>query len=916
MSRTWAVAVLGLLLSGSAFAQSASAPPILWILGLTDTLASGGTLSASRLARLPIDDPRHAFPLIPGVSLGGAAIGIDVVPTLRIRGAASPDIGVYVDGAPMRLQTLGGEGIGLAPNAVAELHITTGVTPVSVGAVGSGLVEYVTRGGVEKLTGEMRFDSDGPFGSGSTVGYNRIEGAGGGPLGALRFFLSGTLQGQRSSYRGVGAASIPFYLPADVDTVVSDPSGGSLTVPQFTSADGLHLPLDWSTARRFHGKVEYPYGKGSRFSLTAFGGDLQQRFFPGRLAGDPAMYQGRRAASTIGIIGWRHAFGNPVSAPLALDVNLSFARETDMNGPLTLSSEAATTDPSLGIAFQTLRFTGIDSFPLPVTEELVRNIRTNSGRRVPFPNRADLTLRQPFRINPYGMISGWPTSGVVGPLESLMERRTHGRATLSWTRGLHRIAAGLDAERTTVSVYSSNLITQAFMQVFLEHPQRVGFFANDRLNFADGSAVVDIGLRYDRFAPGGEFPRVPGRIYSSPIWSPNAATSDTAYNAAVGRVFTPTHTQNALSPRIRFGYSLSPSANVRFGYSSAVTPPPWGFFFRGVNSDLDFTNSSDFFGRDVRFARSSLFDIGGRFDLNRRIALDVSAYRKGLPNYVARIQPFADPLNPGDTLYLTVLTSTSRHDIIGLDGKLDWRAASWLSSSLVYSVQRAHTSFPGSTLGSEAEIGHAIAALVVVEAPSRGALTRDLSAAFLLRAMSGASYTRLINQGLGMITPGILPGRPAEPLGSSRLPWTKHIDLRITKAASVVDLQWELFIDIRNVLSFRNAVALFAETGAVTNDEFRTQLLAPEFANLRGEASANGALLSGDAVDLSSCGSWMAPPNCVMLRRTEQRFGDGDGIYTLAEQTNALHAYYEAFFGSWRFYEPGRTIRVGARLHR
>jgi hypothetical protein len=53
----------------------------------------------------------------------------------------------------------------------------------------------------------------------------------------------------------------------------------------------------------------------------------------------------------------------------------------------------------------------------------------------------------------------------------------------------------------------------------------------------------------------------------------------------------------------------------------------------------------------------------------------------------------------------------------------------------------------------------------------------------------------------------------------------------------------------------------------------------------------------------------------VALQRVEQRFGNGDGLYTLTEQTSAFNAYYDSFFGPWRFHGPGRTARIGIQLH-
>ena len=51
-----------------------------------------------------------------------------------------------------------------------------------------------------------------------------------------------------------------------------------------------------------------------------------------------------------------------------------------------------------------------------------------------------------------------------------------------------------------------------------------------------------------------------------------------------------------------------------------------------------------------------------------------------------------------------------------------------------------------------------------------------------------------------------------------------------------------------------------------------------------------------------------------MLRRTEARFGDGNGVYTVAEQSRALNAFYDLFSGKQNFYNAPRNIRVGVEL--
>jgi len=897
--------------------------------GCSDSLASGGVVHGTALRRLTIDDPRQAFVSIPGVLFRSGEIGVSTAPDISIRGGVPGHAATYIDGAPVRFQTLGTQGIGVAENAIADVCLTTGVAPAVVADVTGGVVNYVTRTGGDRLTGQVRWESDDPFGNGVSVGYNRIAAAVGGPLPIapnVSFFLSATLQGQLSRYRSAAAASVPSYVPFGVDTVVEVTSGSvtqSVTIPGFiqwsgacAAADnagidcqGLRRPMDWATTRRVQGKVQRTYGSGgaSLLAVTFLGSDFQQRSFPGQLIMDPALYSGGRARSAVAIVNWRHELGALRGGPLALDVNLSYGSDDQISGPLSGSSEPATREPSLGIEMGTLDFTGTDVFPLPVSDRLVRNVRTNSGQRVPYPNRNDLANRQPYRLNPFGTLTAvaWPSQGVNGVLSYVRERRLQGRWALDWRPGAaHHVMVGVDAEHTNLSKYQSGMIAQASFEAFVESPARLGVFASDRLTV--GAAVLDVGLRVDRITPGGEFANTPGRIYTNPLWFAGADTSDALYRSSVARVFTKTGSQTVVSPRIRLAYAISANTSARLGYGRSVEAPTWSTFFQNANADFDFVNTSTFFGRDVKFAMSSQIDLGVRSALGRDVVIELAGYLKDLPQYVGRFRPFADPLNPPGTVNVDVLTIEEMRGV-GLDARLEWRIGPWLTASGAYSLLHAPSGGGGVTT-------QAVAAVATLQAPNDGpAFVRDLSAQLSLRATSGIAYDPApINVGLGTIT-------PSSPLniatGSARLPGTKRVDVRLMKAVRAGGRAWTVYADVRNLFNFQNTRAVFDETGSVVNAQHRSQALAPEYGNLTAEASGSGALEpDGTTINLSACSSWVNPVNCVVLTRVERRFGDGNGLYSLAEQQQTLNAYYDAFDGPWFFYNPGRTLRIGVEV--
>ena len=58
-----------------------------------------------------------------------------------------------------------------------------------------------------------------------------------------------------------------------------------------------------------------------------------------------------------------------------------------------------------------------------------------------------------------------------------------------------------------------------------------------------------------------------------------------------------------------------------------------------------------------------------------------------------------------------------------------------------------------------------------------------------------------------------------------------------------------------------------------------------------------------------------AVADCVYLIRAEERFGNGDGVFTLAEQQAASDASYMVNRGTNSFTGQGRRLRLGLELN-
>ncbi len=953
-----------------------------------DQVASKGIIAGDLVDNLPVDNVRAVLSLTPGVLETGAGDGVS------IRGGRPGEANIYIDGAPVRSTNGFMPPITTGTNAVEEASVTTGALGVEFSDAQSGVISFTTRGGGARLAGSVSYATDEPFGSSLSYGFNRAEASIGGPIpGAqsLRWFVSGVGEGLVSHIRGKGADEQPAFSRGGVDVV-----SGGLTLPRYvqvggecgalngalpdTSAlardisanygfdcQGLMRPMDWQTTLQVTGKLQYNYGSGSIISLTGIGNDFKERFTPGTNLDNPAIYRGHHDWNQLAVLNVSHQVSRSAEQALAVNLNLSWGRDRHMIAPLAPEVEADSRSPTGGFYLGAMTFTGLEGFPFPIDEQIIRDLRTNSGTRgVPLYGRSDLELGQAGRINPFGLSSqqGWWTDGVAVAASTQSETRYTGRLVVDWQANrFHRLTLGGDAKKTDLAFWSvADLTNQIFMDAYVVDPVQYGLFASDRLDLGD--VVLELGVRWDYYRSNALFANTPARISSvdpgtapptGRLWNPAGATDDTAYTNSLARTFTAGEGHGTLSPRLRVSFPITDKTGFRLSYAHQVQTPEYTTLLTGINNDLSFTNENDVYGRDLAFGKTILFEFGVRHAFSQDLVLDVSAYNKDkVSDFAARVLPFADPGLPGDTLFVNVLTNRDFGNAKGLDFKLDWRAGQVLSTTLAYTYQLSRntgsdpfsylTTFarqvsgitgdrtlpPEAAQRTDDDRTHSIVGSVALSFPSDwrsgtalGTMLRNVSAFATFRVLSGLPYTPLINQGDGQRAPRLNFGgggrAETNVLNTNELPWTKNLDLRVNKGFRLGRLDLTAFADFRNLLNFTNTQQIFAETGDVVNARHRfdntigdPDLGTGEYAFLWDEASVAGVLLSGNTVDLRApCSDWGTPISCESLRRVEARFGDGDGLYTLDEQQRALNTYYDSFFGPWSFYAPKLHVRVG-----
>ncbi len=952
-----------------------------------DQVSSKGIIAGDVINRLPVNDVREVLTFTPGVVESGSGRGVS------IRGGRPGEANVYIDGAPVRSAIFGTQAINVGTNALEEASVTTGALGVEFADAQSGLISYTTRAGGPSLSGSVSYESDEAFSNTASVGYNRFEGSLGGPIPGvanLTWFASGVLQGQLSNFRGKGAENNPVYTVGGLDQLVTtrDASGSvaQVALPQFvqyggdcSAADnfgyecqGWRRPMDWSNFTQIQGKLQYSYGSGSSIAVTGLSNGAQDRDFPGQGIGNPGQFTGTHTWSRLFVLNWSHQAFRTAERALALNLNVSYGRDRSIFGPLTPESDLETRNPTMGITFNTLNF-NLGDMPFPITDEIIRNVRTNSGLRVPYLGRSDLDLAQPFRLNPYGLLGNqWNTSGVDVFSAMNAENRTTGRLVVDWQANrFHRFTLGGDLKRSDISRWSAALNEQIFMDVYKVDPLQWGAFASDRLDLGD--VVMELGVRYDWYDSRTIFPFTPGRIFTHPLWDVAAATDEAVYNELLNRradptdavpdylqqVFTDSKSHSTLSPRLRVSFPITEQTGFRLSYAQQVQAPNFNQMAAGINNDLAFTNTNDVFARDLDFGKSILFEFGVRHAFSQDLVFDVSAYNKDkVSDMAARILPFVDPVDVTDTLFVNVLTNRDFGNARGVDFKVDWRAGAYLNTTVTYTYQISkntgsdpfsylntfarqvsgltgdRTPPPEAAQRTDDDRTHSLNMGLSLQFPSDfrpgsalGTVFRNVGAFATFHAASGLPYTRIQNSGDGQLAPRLafgLGGRADGNLNAEEMPWTSSIDLRVNKGIRLGRLDLTAFVDVRNLMNWRNVIALFAETGDVENLRNRTETIGDpvvgsrEYAQLWDEAAGAGAFDQATrAITFGNCQSWDEPVNCESLRRVEGRFGDGNGVLDFTEQQRAFNAFYDSFFGSasGRFYAAPRHVRLGFELN-
>lgn len=702
-------------------------------------------------------------------------------------------------------------------------------------------------------------------------------------------------------------------------------------------------------------KLNYSFGQGSRLAATYVG---SRNLVRGQRGTDGT--NGTTNTNNVAILNWNQVLSRSSDRAIALDATVSYQWDRSINGLLTPGSERDTRDPFAGILVSGFDYvTDIDDFK--VNDELIRRFRTlepgkgvvlfdrfNQDQFDPQPGFANGSVntdnRSPGNPGSVGSFGGAPNN-----LNTALENRLIARATLDWQLDRYnRAKLGGQYIDSKVSNYNpGSSLLGGFPDIFLGRPTQYNVFAEDRLDLGD--VVLVGGLRYDYFEVGARkainFPR----ISSMPGFTPETLDDFlVAYDS-----------HNFISPHIQVAFPVTDRTNFRLSYAQAVQTPDFSVLLNGSNTDLSITNTNLTFGQDLDFGRTITFEFGFRHAVNDDMVVDVAVFNKdNIANAAGRLLVIPDP-RTGNDVNVRVQTNQDFGNTRGIDMRLDRRIGNFFNGVLSYSYQDARSTgsdpftfinfqsrITSSVTGGAIEPAqsaqpvafsrpHNVAAQFAFNFPAdfkRGTvLGKILNRANITgtaRYSSGTAYTRCKNDSDD--DAALLSGQACNTLGSNdfnaaRLQDFKNLDLRASKGFTLGGLDFTAYTDVRNVLNIENVLSVFAQTGTTNNDRLRGINFRRDSITFARNGITNGIRQSDGSLVLpgsdAECFAWRttgnnpSPPLCHFFRKGEERFGNGDGIYTLEEQRVASEVENLGTFNISRFAGAPRRIRFGMEVN-
>ncbi len=772
------------------------------------------------------------------------------------------------------------------------------------------------------------------------------------------------------SFSDVNVNQYSIYT-GDCDTF-SGSTNADISSNNGEGCKGARVANSSFSAGQVAGNINYSYGNGSRLRIGAAGSQNQGKNFsyfntlnPGVAANQQT---GFRAQNAVYTLNWTQNLSKNAQRALALDVNLSYQTDRFIQSPFADGGPGTGT---LGFYFSPIplqyNFDFLDTrYDADGNEAaggeyskldcFVRNIQSCLGA-IDLGDADQVNAHQPqvtFRSNPYGLAQTFPDGGLASArLQLYKENRYVANATLDWQLDRYnRIQVGGEYFNFDMTSYSASISSQAFSDYWEESPTRYAAFIQDRLDIGD--VVVQLGIRYDYFSTNANRWQGFPSISTNPALEPGEDPTS---------LYVADESFDYISPRVQVAFPVTERTNFRLSYAQSVQSPDFALTFSGINTDLSVTNTNNVYGQNVDYGKSIIFEFGIQHAFNDDMVLDISAYnRDNLANAAGRLVTSFNPVFQQNQ-DLRLITNSDFGNTKGIDLRLNRRFGQLFNGTLGYSFQSAQNTGNdpftylnfGSRIVNQVTGGNqpppqAIAPVALSRphqlsgsfgltfpngwksGSTAGTIFQNVQVFAVFRFASGTAYTSCGNpDGNQSVLSGQVCGRGGftNGLNNTRLPGFNQFDMRFVKGFNFGRSNLAFYLDARNILGFTNTLTQYVVTNSITSELEQVQNFTADSSRNAQEGLGNGVYdeatgamnLTFGGAGAGGCADWVnasnaaSVPNCVYLSRAEQRYGNGDGIYSLQEQRNASDAlYFSNQAAPTFFYGQGTALRLGVEF--
>lgn len=666
-----------------------------------------------------------------------------------------------------------------------------------------------------------------------------------------------------------------------------------------------------STRYTLNSRLDYSYGRGGRLMASYNWTGNQSR---PRLLTD-GRQTGTIGNSTVATFSISQPIITGANRNISFKADLSLQGDNSTTSPITVESEKQSRTPFSGFLLHKLDLI-YDRNNFTVDSTFIKAFLTNSTANyrnslIPALNANTGGVSAPT------VSAGFPGDGV--PYRNYYSNMGSNDVTLSWNKETRRVLnLTLDAQvdrynRFQVGATHTKVDSRAYSAGSWYRPVTASAFINDNIDLSD--IVLNVGLRWDYFN------------YNLMRWNnfPRISTLPDFDPANPDRVMKKDKSHSYLAPRVQVAFPVTQTTNFRLSYAQQSRAPTLTNVATNHSADIERSgvNSRSTFGDDVDFAKTVQFEFGVAHAFSDDMTMDIAFYNKdNLANASTKFGYRIDPKN-GQLTQLYLLQNSDFGNSRGIEFSLNRQIGQYLNGRLNYSYSDTKNtssdinSFlsyfealvnvgdepPLQMLPTASSRPHTLNGVLNVAFPrdfKRGTLfgkiAGGLSMSATFQLQSGTAYTRCdplleANQSL-LSTSRCSSAEAVQNYLGSRLPMNKMLNTQFRRTFQLGKHSVAAYLNINNILNLTNINQVYATTGTTNINPAGFAAQWTTDSNAFVSAAVNHQFWSGGAMVLpkttAACGkvgnaSTSLAQSCFYWIRSEQRFGNGDGIYTVDE---------------------------------